>query len=106
MGFGPFFCRWICTFYAQPQSAVLVNGFLTPFFTLSWGVRQGCPLSAPLYVLLSESLACKIRASPILHGLVLPSTAFENALISQYADDTSLLCTSDDEIREVFSIYA
>jgi hypothetical protein len=28
MGFGPHFCRWICTFYAQPQSAVLVNGFL------------------------------------------------------------------------------
>ena len=105
MGFGPSFCRWVHLFYTGPRSSVLINGFFTPFFNLSRGVRQGCPLSAPLYVLIAESLACKLRASPLLSGLPLPSPDFENALVSQYADDTTLLCTSDDEIKEVFSIY-
>ena len=53
MGFGPSFCRWVHLFYTGPRSSVLINGFFTPFFNLSRGVRQGCPLSAPLYVLIA-----------------------------------------------------
>ena len=105
MRFGPSFCRWVRLFYTGPQSSVLVNGFFTPFINLSRGVRQGCPLSAPLYVLIAESLACRIRSSIYLRGLPLPDSDLEPALISQYADDTTLLCTDDDEISTVFSIY-
>ena len=52
MGFGPSFISWVDLFYAGVQSAVKVNGFVTPFFCLSRGVRQGCPHSPLLYVLL------------------------------------------------------
>jgi hypothetical protein len=55
MGFGPLFCSWVRAFYSRPQASVMVNGFFTPFFNLSRGVRQGCPLSAPLFVLVSET---------------------------------------------------
>ena len=45
MGFGPSFISWVDLFYFRVQSAVNVNGYLSPFFNLSRGVRQGCPLS-------------------------------------------------------------
>ena len=54
MGFGPSFVRWVDLFYTNVQSSVNVNGYLSSFFTLSRGVRQGCPLSPLLYVLVSE----------------------------------------------------
>lgn len=49
MGFGPSFINWVNLLYTNVQSAVKVNGYLSSFFSLSRGVRQGCPLS-PLYV--------------------------------------------------------
>ena len=44
MDFGPSFISWVELFYAGVQSAVKVNGFVTLFFCLSRGVRQGCPV--------------------------------------------------------------
>lgn len=50
MGFGPSFISWVDLFYNRVESAVNVNGYLSPFFGLSRGVRQACPLSPSLYV--------------------------------------------------------
>ena len=74
-----------------------------PFFSLSRGARQGCPLSPLLYVLVAEVLACSIRANPHFDGLSLPSFLSPLRCISQYADDTSLV--SDRAINEVFDVY-
>ena len=72
MGFGPSFISWVNLFYNCVQSAVNVNGYLSPFFSLSCGVREGCPLSPLLYVLVSEVLAVNIRCNPRISGLSLP----------------------------------
>ena len=48
MGFGTSFLKWVNLFYTGVQSSVYVNAYLSPFFSLSRGVRQGCPLSPPL----------------------------------------------------------
>ncbi|PFX14836.1 Transposon TX1 uncharacterized 149 kDa protein [Stylophora pistillata] len=104
MGFGSSFVAWIDLFYTRVQSAVNVNGYLTPFFSLSRGVRQGCPLSSLLYVLVSEVLACSIRADPRIKGLSLPGCP-PLSPISQYADDTSLILTSDEGISAALDIY-
>ena len=61
MGFSPSFIGWVNVFYSGVQSAVNVNGHISDFFALSSGVRQGCPLSPLLYVLVAEVLACNIR---------------------------------------------
>ena len=88
------------------QSAVNVNGYLSSFFGLSRGVRQGCPLSPLLYVLeVLYVLAVNIRCNPRISGLCLPG-AVPLSPISQYADDTSLILTSDDAIVAVFETYA
>lgn len=106
MGFGPSFISWVNLFYASPQSAVKFNGHMTPFFDLSRGVRQGVPLSPLSYVLYAEVLACAIRANPPISGLTLPGCSTPLQVISQYADDTSLVVTSDQSIVEVFRSYA
>ena len=105
MGFGPSFISWVDLFYCRVQSAVNVNGYLSPFFHLSRGVRQGCPLSPLLYVLVSEVLAVNIRCNPRISGLCLPGSS-PLSPISQYADDTSLILTSDDAIMAVFETYS
>ena len=105
MGFGPSFISWVNLFYSQVQSAVNVNGYLSPFFSLSRGVRQGCPLSPLLYVLVSEVLAANIRCNPRISNLCLPGFPPQSP-ISQYADDTSLILTSDDAIKASFEVYS
>ena len=105
MGFGPSFISWVDLFYHRVQSSVNVNGYLSPFISLSRGVRQGCPLSPLLYVLVSEVLAANIRSNPRIPGLCLPNSTVVSP-ISQYADDTSLICTSDGAIKAVFETYA
>ena len=72
MGFGPSFISWVNLFYNRVQSAVNVNDHLSPFFYLTRGVRQGCPLSLLLYVPVSEVLAVNIRCNPAIAGLALP----------------------------------
>ena len=94
MGFGACFVSWVDLFYSGVKSAVKVNGYLTQFFKLTRGVRQGCPLSPLLYVLYAEVLACSFGASSPL------------SVVSQYADDTSLMVTTTDVIKAVFDTYA
>ena len=103
MGFGPSFISWVNLFYNRVQGAVIVNGYLSPFFDLSHGVCQGCPLPL-LYVLVSEVLAVNICCNPRIPGLPLPGS-LPLSPISQYADDTSLILSSDDSIKAAFETY-
>ena len=68
MGFGASFQRWIQIMYTDVRSAVQINGYLSGFFSVSRGVRQGCPLSPLLYVLVAETVACAIRADTSIVG--------------------------------------
>ena len=104
MGFGPDLISWIRHFYSLPESAVLINGYQSPFFSLSRGVRQGCPLSPLLYVSAIEVLACNIHANPCIISVSLPSSQ-GHALISQYTDDTSIIVTTENSIFEIFKVY-
>ena len=106
MGFGASFINWVNLFYTSVRSSVNVNGYLSQPFSLSRGVRQGCPLSPLLYVLVSEVLAVNIRANPRICGLTLPGLHDPLPPISQYADDTSLIVTSDDAIKATFETYS
>ena len=106
LGFGPSFIRWVNLFYSGVRSSVNVNGYISKSFSLSRGVRQGCPLSPLLYVLVVEILACNIRANPFISGLVLPGSSSSLPCISAYADDTSLVIASERAFSEVFDVYS
>ena len=105
MGFGLSFRAWIRLLYTDVHSAVSVNGFLTDFFQVTRGVRQGCPLSPLLYVLVMESLACAVRTDPKIDGFPLPggNNVFK---LSQYADNTSSFVYSDASLHALFGLLA
>ena len=50
-GFGETFINWIKIIYTNVCSSVLVNGWVSEEFKISRGIRQGCPLSALLFIL-------------------------------------------------------
>ena len=50
MGISLVFINFIKILYKQNTSTIINNGFLSPQVSLQRGLRQGCPLSLPLYV--------------------------------------------------------
>lgn len=99
MHFGPRFRYCIASLYQGISSRILVNGWLSSQIFPTRGVRQGCPLSPLLYVLVAESFSSLVRASG-LHGLPLPNSTGV-VTISQYADDTTVIITSDDDFTKL-----
>ena len=57
-------------------------------------------------MLVLEVLALNIRSNPCITGLSIPGSQAPLSLISQYADDTSLIVDSDDAILAVFDTYS
>ena len=81
-GFGPDFQNWFSVFNKDSKSCVLNCGWMTNWFPLGRGLRQGCPLSGLLFVLGIEILSCKIRQVIIKNhaGLYFEYNALKNAL--------------------------
>ena len=104
-GFGPNFIRWIKLIYNSVSSSVNVNGWLTSFINLERGLRQGCALSMPLYVLTAEILALRIRSNPRIQGITPPGSTAQVKL-SQYADDTTFTLRDDSSIQETFHLLS
>ena len=68
-GFGSNFQRWISVLYNPTESCVTNNGYLSPYFKLGRGIRQGCPVSALLFLLVAEVVAIVLREAKNVKGL-------------------------------------
>ena len=99
--FGETFRRWIKTIYTDTMSCCMNNGNATTFFTLSRGVRQGCPISALLFVLVVETMANKIRSDTSISGICVGKKEIK---ISQLADDTTLFLRDQNALQNAFRI--
>ena len=97
------FIDWIKLLYTNIQSIIILNNHISSSFPIHKGVRQGCPLSPLLYVLVFEILLTKIRSSPNVNGLKLPGTN-EEAKLSAFADDVTLILTDYKSIFSTFQI--
>ena len=73
------------------------------FIDLNRGLRQGCTLSMPLYVLVAERIAINMQANPNIHGLRPPGSGAEVKL-PQFAYDTTLLLTDDGIVDGYFIV--
>jgi len=98
-GFGPIFRHWISTIYNNSTSSIKVNGWLTKFINMERGLRQGCALSMPLYILTAEILAIQIRNNTNIHGITINK---HEVKLSQYADDTTLFLSDDQSVFQLF----
>ena len=55
--------------YTNIQSKIKINGLLSDPFTLMQGVRQGCPLSMMLYIIVAYVFANFIDADKRMKGI-------------------------------------
>ena len=104
-GFGPNFCKWISLFYNSVFSRIICNGKLTAPIFLGRGVRQGCPLSPLLYVLVSEVLSTQIRNCEEIEGFRLPGAGGLHFKISQYADDATNFVKTEQSLSDWDTTY-
>ena len=65
------------------------------------GVRQGCPLSALLYILVAEVLGMEIRLNKNIKGYKYGNNEHK---ILQYADDTNICVTDFPSMYEGFDV--
>ena len=98
-GFGETFISWIFRLYGNAATRVMINGFLTDKFSILRGVRQGCPLSPLLYVLIIELLAIQLRINPNIVGFTVGG---EKIVSLHYADDATITITQNRCFKEVY----
>ena len=55
--------------YNKPIANIIFNGEKLKTFTLKSGIRQGCPLSPPLFNIVLEVLATAIREEKEIKGI-------------------------------------
>ena len=96
--FGPSFIAWIDTFYSDISSCVMNNGFATPLFKLSRGVRQGDPLSPYLFILVLEVLAINIRNDTTIKGIKIDEHELKLVI---FADDLTVFVADTESFHHL-----
>jgi len=97
------FIRTIKALYQNAHTVVAINGILSKPFHVTRGVRQGDPLSCPLFDLAIEPLACRLRRDPKLHGIHIPGL-IDKLIVKLFADDTNIYLGSRDRLDDVQDI--
>ena len=103
-GFPPTLINQVQACINSPWIAPLIIGRPTDFFKAFRGIRQGCPLSPFLYILVADSLSRRLsilQAEGLLLGLSFQSgvNPINHAL---FADDTILLGIASPQITRNF----
>ena len=99
-GLPPHFTKTVKALYQNAHTQVAINGVLSHPFKVTHGVRQGDPLSCPLFDLAIEPLACKLRNDPEVHGLSIPGLK-DKLVINLFADDTTLYLSDKDSFDTI-----
>ena len=86
--FGRSIKTWISLFQNGAESCILQNGFMSDFFYLKRGCRQGGPISPYIFILCAEIFGKMMRNNKDIKGIHINNKEFK---LSQYADDTKLL---------------
>ena len=105
-GLGTYFINWIQIIYKNMKSAIVTNGYISPYFNISRGIRQGDPLSALLYVLQAEPLSECLRCSPRIKGITFKdSNGVDNVIKgSSYVDDSNHMLQNIDSVHNCLEI--
>ena len=88
--FGPQIRQWIRVFYSNASE----------HFSLSRGVRQGCPLSGLLFKIGIEILGNAIRNSDV------DTEAGKPLKLTQYADDTTVIVKDTRSMYNLFDLLS
>ena len=80
---------------------VINNGNMSSTFDLNRGIRQGCPISAFIFILCAEMLSEKLRTCKDVKGLVIGDITYK---VTQFADDTALLLKDTNSFAEALKV--
>jgi hypothetical protein len=97
LNFGNSFIQWIKLFYKSAQSAVINNGYISDFFPIERGVRQGCPLSSSLFVVCIEFLSQTVHEDKIIKGITINNKEIKQTL---FADDATFVNNGEKQSFE------
>ena len=100
--FGPKFRSYVQTLYHYISATVLNNGHTSQWFHLERGVRQGCPLSPYLFILLAETLSCKIRENEAIKGISLNGCEIK---ITQMANYTTCFVKDKISLKNLIDVF-
>lgn len=89
-----FMNRWIQTLYKSIQSCIIVNGHLSDWFYIHRGCRQGDTLCPYVFIHCAEIMFLLFKNSNNIRGIKCDN---QECLISQYADDTTVLLDGSTE---------
>ena len=97
--FGPIFQKWVRILYTEPEAVIKNNGWLSESFNMSRGIRQGCPLSALLFIFAVEIMSTILRDDSAIKGIEIKNPCSSKTYkISQYADDSVIILEDTDQI--------
>ena len=97
--FGSSFCKWVETIYNKAEACFTNNGWTSRPFEIQRGIRQGCPLSALLFLLVVEILANKTRKNKS-DGLEIKINGESKIIqLAQLADDTTLFLKNEQAVN-------
>ena len=100
--FGPDFISWIQTLYGNATMMIKNNGWLSSKINISRGVRQGCPVSALLFILITEILAIQIKSVDLIQGIKIDDENYVK--LCQYADDCTLFVHNENSLANALSL--
>lgn len=99
LGFPNNFITWIMACITTHTFSVLINGSASQFFHFERGLRQGCPLSPLLFLIVMDGLSCLIESAKRngdLCGLEITDDYFLTHLL--FVDDVMIFL--DGSIRD------
>ena len=104
--FGNSFINMIKTLVNKNKSCVQNGGWLSDWFDIERGIKQGCCVSPLLFILVVEFMAIKIRSEQSISGLTInKGNLISNPLkILQYCDDTTLTLSTSRELKSAIHI--
>jgi hypothetical protein len=109
-GFGDLFINWIMSCVSSSNFAVLINGEASSFFKSERGLRQGCPLSPYLFILIMEGLSLLLSKNFTEHHISgIKVSKFIKMVHLLFVDDVLLMSKADLSewlvIQEVLQLF-
>ena len=104
LGFSLDYIKFIEILYNDNTSIITNNRFLSETVKMLRGLRQGCPLSLPLYVIQGEVTTKTINNDKTIIGLQIPNYK-KQLKISQYADDSNFFLQNEESVKNVLKYF-
>ena len=99
--FPEYLIKWVSVIYININSHTINNGHMSKGFTVTKGIRQGCPWYPSIFVIAVESLAITLRRDVKIKCITQNGVEKNN----QFADDTVIIIAAEDEsLAEVVKV--